>query len=768
MKKFLIVFFTGILLLIPALWFGGRWILSSSIADYDGEIKLTGVSNEIEITFDAKGIPQIWAKNNKDLYFALGWLHASERLFQMELVRRFTAGELSEIFGVVVYPIDVQQRRLGFVRKAQNDFNSLEPQTLLFLQSYCSGVNSWIDYTNILPPEFFLLKLTPRQWKPLDCLSIGLYQTWFAHSLMNKDIEYDELIGDFGDEIKKLLIEVKDWSPTVIQKNFTGSFLDEYLFPMTMTYASNSFIVSPNKSLSGKAIHACDPHLIINQIPGFWYVVGLHSDEGINDIGVTVPGLPFVAMGHTDKISYGFTVASVNLVDYYIEKRNPQDSLQVLTPTGYQPMEIIEEEFKVKDEDEPKVQTFYSTKNGPVVESDSGKVVSLKWAGFDFNAADILNSAFKLPFVDNFEDFKNTVTKFGALDVNWTYSDINGNIGYQLGSPIPKRNHSEYFTFLAGENPQYQWDGYHILSETPSVINPQKGWIASCNNQIVSEDWPYDIPGFYDPYRIIRATELLGQDRKFSETELAKIQLDWVSVSALRWKNLMKAGAEKLNMPTLASAIDDWNGVMFKHGKIPAIFAYWWEFLAYPLFHDALGTDWRLGQVIQEEVLTNNVENIIDNLDTPGYVETPIDISAIALDSALHKANNRMYAEVAKLKLSHPLSQVKLLDYWLNLNRGPFEMGGDFSTLNANIMLYEPNTNEFNTIVAPSMRFVLDWAKIDSFSIILNLGQSGNPFNPHYDDFLDLWKNGKTWMVPFSKEKVYESKEHLLKILPSD
>lgn len=753
-------------MLIPALWFGGRWVLSFSSADYDGEIELPGASDAIEITFDAKGIPQVWAKNNHDLYFALGWLHASERLFQMELVRRFTAGDLSEIFGSVAYPIDVHQRRIGFVRKAQQDFDSLEPQTLSLLQSYCSGVNAWIEYKNILPPEFIILNLSPRQWRPLDCLSIGFYQTWFAHSLMNKDFEYNELIKDFGDDIKQLLMRTKSWSPAVIQSNFTGSFLDEYLFPTNMTFASNSFVVSPEKSISEKAIHASDPHLIINQIPGFWYIVALHSEAGINNIGVTVPGLPFVAMGHTDKIAYSFTVASVDLVDYYIEKRNPQDSLQVLTPNGYQTMEVIQEEFKIKDLDEPKIKTFYRTPNGPVVESDSEKVVSLKWAGFDFNSADILNSAFQLPLVDNFEDFKRTVTKFGALDVNWTYSDISGNIGYQLGSPIPKRNHSESFTYLTGENPQYQWDGYYSLDETPSVINPQKGWIASCNNQIVPEEWPYEIPGFYDPYRIVRASELLSQDVKFSEGDLEKIQLDWVSVSALRWKDLMKSGAEKLNLQVMASAIDNWNGVMFKHGKIPAIFAYWWEFLAYPLFYDALGDNWRLGQIIQEEVLTNNIENIIDNLDTPGYVETAVDISAIALDSALQNLDNRMYGEVAKLKLTHPLSQVKLLDYWLNLNRGPFEMGGDFSTLNANITIYEPSTKEFNTIVAPSMRFVLDWADIDGFSIILNLGQSGNPFNPHYDDFLDLWKNGETWIVPFSKEKVYERKEHLLKILP--
>jgi penicillin amidase len=766
LKKFFIVFLTGTFLMLPAIWFGGRWILSFSVADYDGNIELFGASDKIEITFDAKAIPQIWARNNRDLYFALGWLHASERLFQMELIRRLTAGKLSEIFGTVALPVDIFQRKIGFVRKARMDFDALEPQTLSYLKSYCSGINAWINYKKILPPEFFILKLSPRQWKPIDCLSIALYQTWYAHSLMNKDIQYNQLIEEFGDQIEPLLVKVKDWSPSVVQNDAIDSFWKNYFFPMSMTFGSNSFVISPQKSASGKAIHACDPHLIINQIPGFWYIVGLHSEEGVNNIGVTVPGLPFVAMGHSDKIAYGFTVASVDLVDYYREKRNPQDSLQVLTPSGYQPMEVIKEEIKVKGLDQPKVQTIYRTTNGVVVKSDDSTVVSLKWAGFDFNAADILNTAFKLPLVDNFEDFKNTVTKFGALDVNWTYSDVNGNVGYQLGSPIPVRYYTDTFKRLAGENQLYQWHGYHIQQETPSVLNPKKGWIASCNNQIVSENWPYRIPGFYDPYRIIRASELLDQNIKISKTDLDKIQLDWVSVAALRWKDLMKAGAEKLDMEVLASTIDNWNGVMFEHGKIPAIFAFWWEYLSYPLFNDVLGSNWRLGQLIQEEVLTNNVEQIIDNLDTPGVIETQNDISAIALDSALANLNNRMYAQVAKLKLSHPLSRAKLVDYWLNLNRGPYDMGGDFSTLNANITVYEPTKKQLNTLVGPSMRFVLDWAKVDSFTIILNLGQSGNPFSAHYDDFLNLWKDGETWIVPFSRKKVYESKQNLLRIFP--
>lgn len=764
LRKFLIVFISGVLLLIPALWFGGRWLLSFSTAKYEGEIKLPGVANPIEITFDQKGIPQIWAKNNYDLYYALGWVHASERLFQMELIRRFAAGELSEIFGAVAYPIDLFQRKIGFMRKAKRDYADLDLQTLSLLQSYCAGINARIKYKRILPPEFVIMRLSPREWKPVDCLSIALYQTWYSNSLMNDNLQYQQLIEDLGTDIEPLLTQSKSWSPTIVYQGQANTALP-FSAPV-MTFASNSWTISPDRSVSGKAIHACDPHLIVNQIPCFWYAVGLHSQEGINTLGVTVPGLPLVAMGHTDRIAFGFNVAAVDLVDYYVEKRNPVDSMQVLTPEGYRKIEVVTEEIAVKDFDDPKIETVYLTPNGVVVENDSDRVVSLKWAGFDFSAADILHAAFQLPLVDNFEDFRKVVTNFGALDVNWSYSDSEGNIGYQLGSPLPIRDYPQTFSRLEGENPLNQWKGYRPLEETPHEMNPDKGWLASCNNQIVPDDYPYKIRGFYDPYRIVRISELLDQDMKFSKSEILKMQLDWVSVAARRWKGLMQQGAEKLRLTGLAQTIETWNGVMFKHGKIPAIFALWWEFLAHPLFYDDLGENWRRGQVIQEEVMSSNFTRLIDNVNTVGVEETLTDISATALDSALHHLHNRVYAEVAHLNIAHPLSQVRLLDYWLSLNRGPFEMGGDFSCLNANWTVFEPEHNRFSTLVGPSMRFVLDWAEVDSFSMIINLGQSGNPFSPHYDDFLDTWLNGQIWIVPFSKEKVYEAKKSLLRILP--
>ncbi len=222
LKKITLWGFSAILIILVLLWFGGRWILSFSTADYEGEIKVDGISANIEITFDQKGIPQVWAKNNEDMYFALGWLHASERLFQMELIRRLSSGRLSEIFGEVAFETDLYQRRIGFQRKADLEILDVDPADRQILQKYCDGINEWINYKSILPPEFILLGFTPEKWKPADCLGILIYQTWYSHSLMDREEEFNLLSGKLGDVVWDLIKDGYSWSPSTISSDYTS------------------------------------------------------------------------------------------------------------------------------------------------------------------------------------------------------------------------------------------------------------------------------------------------------------------------------------------------------------------------------------------------------------------------------------------------------------------------------------------------------------------------------------------------------------------
>lgn len=723
----------AVILLLLAIWFGGRLYLRRSVASYEGTIA-TGVAAPVEITFDAKGVPQVWAKTDADAFFAIGWLHGSERLFQLELVRRLARGELSEVFGAAAYDVDVAQRRAGFARRADQDAARMPPASRAALQRYVDGINASIAHAKLLPPEFVVLRLKPRPWTLADCLAISGYQTWFSHELMDQDRRYQTLIEKIGMPASALSHAGHPWSPPTLPP----APAPEY----RMATASNSWVVSPARSASRAALHASDPHLAIDQVPGLWYLAGLHSEEGLNVAGVTYGGAPFVVMGHNDAIAYSFTVASVDVIDYY-------DDAPRAT--------VAREAIRVKGEERPRVLEVKSGARGVMIDEKT----SMHWAGFDFPAAGITDAAYRLQRAKTFDEFRRAVTQFGALDANWIYSDRAGNIGYQLGAPVPIRDFDSYVRQKASD-PKSAWRGYRALDETPHALNPAQGFLASCNNQIVPADWPYPIPGFYDPYRITRAASLLPSKR--TRDDMHAMQLDLTSGLASRWKALAAGGARAAGLTSEAQLLARWDARMSEDSRAATLFSAWWRMLPRAVFEDELGADWNTGRVLLDEALTTS-SAVIDDRRTK-QLETATDIAARAMREAAKIANGRTWGEASTLTVRHPLARVKLLERWLRLDRGPYPAPGDAGTLRANFFSFDEKTNAFSSRIGPSMRFVLDWSNVDGFMLNGALGQSGNPFSPHYDDFLDMMQRGEEWNVPFSREKVYAKKASLLRLTP--
>ncbi|HYH07051.1 MAG TPA: penicillin acylase family protein [Thermoanaerobaculia bacterium] len=710
------------LLIVAALvWFGVPLVLRRSVMQYAGSIR-TSVTAPVEITFDAKGIPQVWAKTDGDAFFAIGWLHGNERLFQMELVRRLSRGELSEVFGEAAYETDAFQRRIGFARQAKAA--TLDPKTRAVVQRYVDGINAAIAQAKMLPPELVLLRLRPRQWTIEDCLAISYYQTWFSHQLMDQDEKYQRLIEKLGMPAEVLSRAGHPWSPPTVPSALPD---------LRITTASNSWVVAPSRSKSRKAMHAADPHLSIDQVPGLWYLAGLHSAEGLNVVGVTYGGAPFVVMGHNADIAFSFTVASIDLIDYYSD-----------APAG----PAIREEIRVQGEDNPRVLEVRRGARGVMIDEKT----SLRWAGFDFDPGAITKSALALQKATTFEEFRRAVTGFGALDANWIYSDRAGNIGYQLGAPVPVREFDTYRRQKA-DDARAVWKGYRALAETPHALNPRQGFLASCNNRPSSE-W---IPGFYDPYRITRADALLR-----AGTDMRAMQFDLVSGLATRWKKLAAEGARAAKLAAEAQLLEQWDGRMSADSKAATLFAAWWRRLPRAIFEDELGSEWDTGRVLLDEALTTSTP-AIDDKRTP-RVENAIDVSARAMHEAKAIASGRTWGEACTLLVKHPLARVKLLDAWLKLNRGPYPGAGDPGTLNANFYSYHEASQSFRTHIGPSMRFVLDWGDVDGFSLYGALGQSGNPFSEHYDDFPGV----NEWKVPFSRAKVEETKVSTLTLVPEN
>lgn len=754
-----------LILVALAGWSGGRWYLARSVAVYSGEVMVEGLDGPVEILFDGRGIPQVWALTDGDAFYALGWLHASERLFQMELQRRMAKGTLSEVLGADLYEMDAWQRKLGFYRKAVREAGELDEEMRALYARYLAGVNAWIDQAPVLPPEFVVLRFRPDPWTLEDALAVALYSTWFSHELMAYDGLYQRLNDRLGEEIRQLVHDHKPWSPTTVPDGPLASLFEADPFPLRAGKASNSWVVSPARSASGAALHASDPHLPTNSVPVLWYAAGLHSAEGLDAVGVSVPGVPTIHMGHNGRIAWSGTVSSVDVVDYYRERLHPEDSLRVATPEGWSPVEVVWEEIRVKGEREPRRLAVWTTPRGVVIQRSDTLATSLHWAGFDFSVADMVRSTRDLMRAGSFDEFRRAVTGLGALDHNWMYSDAAGNIGYQLGTPVPVRDYDSYVAQNAAD-PNVVWSGYRPLDETPHALNPAQGWLASTNNQIVPESWPYELPGFYEVDRFPRIAALLESKEVFNREDMEAFQLDRRSGAALRRKEIAAAGAERLGRADIAERLRAWDATMAEDDATAALFKTWWTEMTRHLFEDDLGDDWGMGDALTDEVVDREVASIIDDQRTP-EVEDLAAISARAIESALALTRGRTLGEVQTLRIAHPLSVVRPVDALLRLSRGPIPIGGDGSTLNAVFANSDPEAGTFRALAGPSMRFVLDWADPDAFTLDLWLGQSGNPFSPHYDDFIEPMLRGERWVVPFSREAVEARAQSTLRLVPS-
>ncbi len=361
--------------------FWGYLSLKDSLPQRTGNIEIAGIRDSVEITFDEKGIPQVWAANEDDAYFAMGWLHASDRLFQMEMTRKVSQGRLAELFGKAVLSIDLHQRTIGHSRIAEKYLAKLDESSRALLQAYTRGVNTYVKNAESLPFEFLLMRRDFEEWSVKDCLTMLSFQTWFSDFLMSPD-EFMSISTDKlgAEKIRSLDIPYPVWAPRVVPSSGQISLSDyspagllaKEIFagqdlPFRMSNSSNSWVTAPHKSQSGSAMLASDPHLEIRSLPQFWYYLGLHvKNSGLNVLGISTPGIPLVVMGHNGKAAWAFTVSGIDVNEYYQEKINPEDSTQYLTPSGWENFEVNKVEVINTPENKPFPMKVRITRQGPV------------------------------------------------------------------------------------------------------------------------------------------------------------------------------------------------------------------------------------------------------------------------------------------------------------------------------------------------------------------------------------------------------------------
>jgi penicillin amidase len=747
------------------------YVLNASLPEYEGTLYLSELEAPVTVSFDALGIPQVWAQKENDMWFVLGWLHAQERLFQMEMTRRIASGRLAEMFGSEVISIDQLQRKFGHRRMAERALLQLDQRIEQKLSAYTNGINAWIDHTTILPFEFLLLNVEIEPWIPLDCIAVYSFQTWYSDYIQNNDALYSAMERQFGpDKAKELDAEYPLWAPTTVSMGF-----NPFINQDGIANASNGWVIAPQKSASGAAVLASDPHLDIYRLPQFWFAVGLHCQESdLNVFGVTTPALPYFAYGHNGRAAWAFTAGGVDVTDEYIEQLHPEDPFRYRTPDGWQKMDRITEEIYIKDEDYPQQIEIESTRHGPVIRRNDSLhyAHALHWAGFDVSLVTAMSNGFKALNTSDFEAFRSVVTQFGALNANWIYADKNGVIGYQLGTPIPIRNYTKNQFVLPGWDKQYDWDGYHPLENTPWQANPQNGWLATCNNKPAVDQIDYVLYGNFAPDRILRISELLESKNNLNRSDLKNFQSDFKSSYLLRWSESGAQILESLDEFEEAESVRNWSGE-FAGDSHPAILIKCYLFyLKILTFNDELHEMRQelenphvFRDIVMEKVYFKNLEHWFDDIGTTDSVETRETISREAMRMALAEVKDKSLGDLQFLTQGHPFSQNAVLDFLFDLSRGPFSRAGTNSTLNATTARKNPDGG-FDVLVGPSMRLIIDFSDLNQTTVVFPAGQSGHPLSDHFFDFYELWSTDAEWTVPFERELVINQAESELRFIP--
>ncbi|MGE0258616.1 MAG: penicillin acylase family protein [Alphaproteobacteria bacterium] len=790
-----------ILLLVAV---GGFYLyLRSSLPQVEGRITVQGLGAPVTIARDADGVPLIAARDDADAAFGLGFAHAQDRLFQMETMRRYGAGRLSEIFGARTIGIDRQMRVLGLYRLADASFAHLSAPMQRVLEAYAAGVNAFLAARRgALPPEFQLLRFAPEQWRPADSLVWGklmdleltgnyrgeLLRARLARSLSPEQLAI--LYPNYPKEAPTTLAELAAIYRTLpLDPLYAG--LPAKIGP---NYASNNWVVDGAHSASGKPLLANDPHLGFSA-PGVWYLARLKTPDR-EIAGGTAPGAPLVVIGHNDRIAWGFTTTASDVADLFIEKLDPNDAGRYLTPGGSAAFATRQETIAVRDA-APVTITIRGTRHGPVLSdvlpagtAEPGYVLALAAAFLteDDRTAEALWSAGR---ADDWAEFRAALESFVAPQQNVVFGGANGEIGFIAPGRIPIRRSGNGWLPVPGWTGEYDWTGFVPFAELPQGSNPASGHFVSANNKIVPDSYPYFLSRDWDlPNRAERIDELLAAEPIQSPEASAAIQADTLSIAARRLVPLMTR-INPTDDRSLAAIerLQGWDFRMDRHDVEPLLFTAWLRAFAEAVFIGRLGDDgrdyWNLHPDVIENVLTrhpewcgappaepadpSHVASALVGANAAGAGKSakpaeppPIGCDALlstTLEAALASLRETYGSDMAAWQwgrahiatFPNPVfSRIPVLQDWINV---AISTSGGFDTVNRGSTTIRDDEHPYAHRHGAGLRMVADLADPSASRMIAAPGQSGNPLSPHFSDLLRRWRNFD-YLVPGKAEPV--------------
>nr|WP_315233797.1 penicillin acylase family protein [uncultured Flavobacterium sp.] len=787
LKIVLLVLLSVVAVLVVALIIYGFYLKPK----YEGKLPLKNIQKETTVYFDEFGVPHIYATNSKDAMMALGYVHAQDRLWQMELMRRIAPGRLSEIFGSVALKNDKFFAGLGIEEASAKAIAALDKNSPSYqlTMAYLDGINQYLE-EGTTPIEFSLVGVKKEKFTIKDVYNIFGYMSFsFAMAQKSDPLLTDirnkygiEYLKDFGIDGSFNTTRIKNAKETsqeyiAISKS-VASILEQS--PISPFIGSNSWVIAPKKTKNGKVIFANDPHIGFSQ-PGTWYEAHVVTPD-FELYGCYLAGTPYPLLGHNRDYAYGLTMFENDDIDLYQEENNPNDAKTYKKPNGFSAYEIRKKIIKVKDSTDV-VLNIKVTRHGPVVNDlidglQQDKPVAMSWI-YTQQPIQILDAVYQLSHAKSKADFQKGVSLIAAPGLNVMYGDAKGNVAWWATGKLYKHN--------AGVNPNFILDGasgkddikeYLDFSKNPSAVNPKWNYVYSANNQPEPIDG-FLYPGYYLPEdRAKRITQLLEPKSNWDKTAVGEMIFDNTSSVA---PEVVKQLISNVDQKTLSEnekealvILKSWKGSNNLADVAPTIYNKWIFNYLKNTFEDELGAahfKQFLGTHIMKQIIAKQIVNAAspwwDNISTKNEKETQSKIisqsfkeSIVALEEQLGTTvADWTWNKVHTVEHQHPLGKVAALRRIFNV--GPFEVSGATEVINN---LFFDFTGDGNYIVkgGPSTRRIIDFSDIENSWSILPTGQSGNPLSAHYSDQAELYNTGKFRRMMLNKEEIVRTSTKLV------
>jgi len=766
------------------------WLYSKTLHPvYNGEIKIKNTTEDVTVYFDDIGVPHINAQNQKDAYLALGYVHAQDRLWQMELVRRIAAGRLSEILGKELLSVDQFFSGLGIEEAANKTIASLDKssQAYILTQAYLDGVNQFIK-NGKTPLEFILLGLEKEKYTIKDIYNVFGYMS-FSFAVAHKtDPLLTEIKEKLGASYLSELLGFADENLTVNKTSIpekinatisraVSSIMDD--LPVSPFIGSNSWVIAPEKTKNGKVIFANDPHIGFSQ-PSVWYQNHIKTPD-FEIYGFNIALMPFPLMGHNRAYAYGMTILANDDLNFYIEEDNPENSLEYKTIDGYEKYQLVDKTIHVKNAIDTNFQVKVS-RHGPIMNGLIKHVIderpiAMNWI-YTQLPNEMLEVSYGISHANSMRDFKNSVAKIHAPGLNVMYGDAKDNIGWFSSAKLYQlRDGLSSKTYLNGASGNDEIIEYLPFEENPQAINPTWKYVYSANNQPDSVRGKL-YQGYYQPQdRAKRIVELLDEKNDFTKKDVSKMIYDVKSstVSEIS-KGLLKSVEKSKGTASEIKAfsiIENWDGNYLKTSVGPTIFnRFLYEFLK-ETYNDELGDSFQLfiNSQLQDQVLplqVNREKSVWwDNISSKDKIETRTDIVNLAFKNAIAFLQNQLgeniedwtWNRVLSIEHEHAIGKAGgLLRTFFNV--GPFETIGGNEVINNQIFNLD-STGYYKVTAGPSTRRIVDFSDVENSLAILPTGQSGNVFSEYYKDQTEKYLEGEFVKMNLNQAEIEQSKNVL-------